>query len=457
MEGILRKQHSVNEDVWPVIWDFAGQSLYHALHPIFMSREAVYLLVADLSADLFATAMSRVRPPGAAEHEIESSDNNDTNLDHLMRWMDLVHALRDPTNSIHSDVTQPPVILVGTHADKINKDPWKSINTILDSFRGKSFLSHIVEEQFVVDNTRAGQPFQQEDPNVHRLRKKVLSVAAKQPHTQREIPLQWLLVERELQELSRKGVKHITKTNFKLVSQKICNFRVEEDSEQLLNFLSDCGAVLNFCETDDPDGLVILDPQWLIEAFCQIITVAGDKKEPMRIREHRRMLAKEGILSEELIDYACQNLSLTNVKDLLLSIMEKSNLICKWYFQGSGLVYLVPFMLTAKPQEEISSLMDKGAIGPIYLTLNSGYIPYGLFARLLALFAQWVKQKFSPRQPKLYANVARFFIGEKDDFCVTFVCYKAVVRIELLHEGESDMKGEANVICRDIVRYVVLF
>ena len=459
VERILLQEHSaVSEEVWPVIWDFAGQSLFHAIHPIFMSQEAVYLLVSDLSKDLFERGDTRVSKPGqpAGQQMDRMACRGESSLDHLMRWMDLVHSFQDSTRVSASGATQPPVILVGTHADKVHGDPWKSMDVILNSFHGKAFSSHVVDEKFVVDNTRAGQPFQQEDPNIQRLRQTIISVASTLPHTKREIPLQWLRIEKVLHRLaSDKGFKHITKSEFKAVAKRICNFKVDEDIDQLLHFLCDSGAVLCFNEADEFNSLVILDPQWLIHVFCQIMTTTSNKRDPMRIREHRQTLAKEGVLSHELIRYTCQNLGLKDFQESLVSIMEKSNLVCRWSTQDGQTVYLVPSMLTAKPEEEMSGLTDQGSIAPVYLTFNTGYIPYGLFSRLVVLFGQWASHEHSARPPKLFANAARFFIGTKNDFNLTFACFKRVIMVHLVREVKGE-GSEIAAVCRQFCRLVHL-
>ncbi|KAJ7358726.1 hypothetical protein OS493_022172, partial [Desmophyllum pertusum] len=43
------------------LWDFAGQHLYYASHPVFFSSRAVYLLVCNLSKSLNATAQPCAR------------------------------------------------------------------------------------------------------------------------------------------------------------------------------------------------------------------------------------------------------------------------------------------------------------------------------------------------------------------------------------------------------------
>ena len=459
VERILQQEHSaVGEEVWPVIWDFSGQSLFHAMHPIFMSQEAVYLLVCDLSKDLFKRGDTCVLQSGLPGHSGKGANmvcRGESSLDHLLRWMDLVHSFQGSSSVNASGISHPPVILVGTHADKVVGDPWTSMNAILDSFHGKAFASHIADEKFAVDNTRSGQPFQQEDPNIQRLRQTVIAVASTLPHIQREIPLQWLYVEKVLHRLASNGVKHVTKAEFNAIAERICCFEVHEDCDELLHFLCDCGTLLCFNEADESQTLVILDPQWLIYVFCQIITVVSRKKEPMVIREHRQNLAKRGILSEDLVSYACQTLSLKVSKEALLSIMEKSNLVCRWDTPNGESIYLVPSILTAKPDDEISGLSVQGSIAPVYLTFNTGYIPCGFFARFLVLFGQWASREHSARSPKLFANAARFFIGRQSDFSLMFACFNSVIMVHLVHDGKGEAR-ETAAVCQQVYRLVGL-
>ncbi len=52
MEKIRENDNQVeDEDVYSVLWDFAGQSVYYTTHPLFLTSRAIYLLVNDLSQD----------------------------------------------------------------------------------------------------------------------------------------------------------------------------------------------------------------------------------------------------------------------------------------------------------------------------------------------------------------------------------------------------------------------
>ena len=80
-ENLSRKESVKDDGIWPVCMDFGGQAIYRAIHPILVSREAVYLLVVDLTKDLSALAQCFVKEPGYDEVKIPSPDKNDTNLD----------------------------------------------------------------------------------------------------------------------------------------------------------------------------------------------------------------------------------------------------------------------------------------------------------------------------------------------------------------------------------------
>ena len=144
-EHLTRNKFDSDEKIWPIIWDFAGQDIYRAIHPIFMSPEDLYLLVFDLTKKLSEKAVCRVNV-GHKEHAVTARDDQDTNLDHLLRWMDLIHSLKKGNQKEKEKVSYPPVILVGTHADCVD-DPSKAMELVkqkcLRVFCKHSYLPHI--------------------------------------------------------------------------------------------------------------------------------------------------------------------------------------------------------------------------------------------------------------------------------------------------------------------------
>ena len=57
------------------------------------------------------------------------------------------------------------------------------------------------------------------------------------------------------------------------------------------------------------------------------------------------------------------------------------------------------------------------------------------------------------------ANTARFFIGKKNDYSLTFAFFKSVVMVHVLREGSKEEETEMTAICQQVYRlgtYVTL-
>ncbi|XP_078351818.1 uncharacterized protein LOC144636474 [Oculina patagonica] len=451
VEKLEKKDGTDQEGIWPVIWDFAGQAVYRAIHPIFMSPEAVYLLVVDLTKDLSDIAKCHVQSDGDEESVIQAADCHDTNLDHVMRWLDLLHSL------VHSDSCKksPPVILVGTHAKWKDKNVDKKSDALNSSIcKTARVLSQRIVATLNVDNTKAGQPHDQEDPRIISLRRKIIEVADAMPQTKVKFPLKWLQVEDEVYQQAKQRAKYMTRRRFKLeIVDAICQLEEENDFEHLLDFLQDRGTIVNHDRADNPDGLVVLDPQWLIDVLCKIVSVKKEEDEGLAIRSLRDDLGEKGILDPELLDHACSTQKLCNIKDSLLYIMKKFNLLCQCKGEDDKPVYLVPCMLTVEPEENLIPCPAINGSQPVYITFDSNYVPYGLFSRLLVLFGEWAASRTSCKQQRFFANAARFVVGEST--CVGLVCYKSVIKVHIWAMDQySDPVHSTPVICAEVLRFL---
>ena len=438
-EHLEKNEADTDEKIWPIIWDFAGQDIYRAIHPIFMSSNGIYLLVLDLTKKLSEKAKCGVNE-GYKEFTATARDSEDTNLDHLLRWMDLIHSLKENFQS--GGVTYPPVILVGTHADLVG-DPRKAIESVvneqcLEVFDGDTCLPHIAD-YLPIDNTKSGKSTDQEE--IIELRKKILELADKMPHTKTKIPLQWHRVEKEICQPNWQQKKYLLLESFreKIVS-RYCTFEVEGDFDALMNFLHRRGTIVyHKCEHNKNKGLIVLNPQWLINVLCEIIKAKPKDNELLWIRKDRKKLAEEGVLSERLIHHTCSKQEVGLIKDSLISLMDKFNLICKWpekaeeTKKGESQI-LVPCMLTTFYEGE----EEKENAAPIYLTFRTKYVPYGLFCRLVVLF---VKTPQFKQMYRLFANKAKITLDNENHVLQLF-CYKAVIKLQIFayHGGTPPQK-----------------
>ena len=139
------------------MWDFAGQHLYYASHPLFLSSRALYILVHNLSKPLHAPAKPCVRQ---GTHNIPlENPNNETNLENLLSWLTTIHSItqvkEEPDIGAQSKLPylRPPVLIVGTHADKPFEDITVMKSQIQDIIFGREYEKHVVRPLFSIDNT----------------------------------------------------------------------------------------------------------------------------------------------------------------------------------------------------------------------------------------------------------------------------------------------------------------
>ena len=140
------------------VWDFAGQHLYYASHPLFLSSRALYILVHNLSKPLHAPAKPCVRQ-GTQNIPLENP-NNETNLENLLSWLTTIHSITqvkgEPDIGAQSRLPylQPAVLIVGTHADKQSPQDIAEVKSEIEKrISGKEYGKHVVPPLFSIDNT----------------------------------------------------------------------------------------------------------------------------------------------------------------------------------------------------------------------------------------------------------------------------------------------------------------
>ncbi|XP_022802850.1 uncharacterized protein LOC111340292 isoform X2 [Stylophora pistillata] len=443
-ERLQRKDSVSEQGIWPIIWDFAGQAVYRAIHPIFMSSRAIYLLMVDLSKTPFAPAQCQVQEEGHPEASVPAPDCNDTNFDHIMRWMDLVHSL-GRSNKF------PPVILVGTHVDEVDNPEQKLHDLKCFLYHhSKVFIQHIAAT-LIVDSTKAEI---EEDTRITKLREEVVKNAEELDQTKEKIPLKWLQVEDRVYDEAEKGENYKTRKKFRSdIVDKICQFEMEDDYEHLLNFLHDRGTIVYHVQAEDPDGLIVLDPRWLIDVLCKIVSAKTHQDENMSIFALRQVLQAKGLFHEELLDHAFSAQKLSDIKESLLFTMEKFNLLCKLDSRDDKPAFLVPCMLTKTREEDLIGPEYEG-YAPAYITFDTSYVPAGLFCRILVLLGKWAAAKTSCDQQQFFSNAARLIIGECT--CLGLVCHKSVIKVHIWSMDSSNpvKSNLTRALCEEAFRFL---
>ena len=432
------------ENIVSVLWDFGGQSVYYTTHPLFLTPRAIFLLVHDLSLDPHDRAKSIMKQ--GMFKKIEDSFDFRTNLDYLDFWMSSFASLgKNDSNQVglQSEVLPdmlPPVFLVCTHADEPHGggDPKSLADELFSSLQTKPYKNHFFEDVFVVDNTKSGHEF--ECSEVVRLRNEVLAVAKELPQMREAIPLKWLKYEKALQVMKEKGHKWISLDSAKQIASEKCNVVDEKQFQTLLNFLHDQRVLIHFDDTRELNKLVVLDPQWLIDVFKEVITIRPYHRKEKEFKELWCKLEKEGILDEKLLEHVWGPLfDSRETSESLIAIMEKFSLLCSLPSSHASCCkqYLVPSMLMSHPPEGIVELIKSAQIPSLFLKFESGHVPLGFFPRLVLQFFQWVKDEcLSLVHPQLYHNFARLYTSEEENCSVVLLCHSFSIEV-VVHRGNA--------------------
>ena len=450
VEELLQKGENAEDvdDIYSILWDFGGQSVYYDTHPIFLTEKAIYILVSDLSRNPSEKAILPVRK-GLYRNKVDIYCNK-TNLDYLDVWMSSIYSLVSPDvicsqeTATHAHETLPrrlpPVFLVCTHADEPYLTKGTSVRDlaleIYGSLRSKIYREHLFKDVFVVDNTMSGGDHECHD--VMRLREAVLAVAKELPLMKEAIPLKWLRYENMLQ-IRKKSDKWIPLDEAKRTAFDDCKLDDDEEFSTLLNFLHDQRIVVHFSGSAELEAMVILDPQWLIDVLKKIITVKRYEHSEERLTDLWKKLEDKGILDERLIGHAWKQLFNSHeCHNSLLAIMERLCLLCSWPSTDSNKQYLVPSMLMSPPTDSVIKLLDSVKIPSLFVTFESCPVPPGLFSRLILLFFQWCNEEWkSDVSPRLFHNLAMFHILPDQGISVIFLCHSSSIEITV-YSGDND-------------------
>ena len=435
-----------DQDIYSVLWDFGGQSVYYVTHPLFLTNRAIYLLVYDLSRSPHDKANPLVKQ--GMFKKIEDNFSLKTNLDYLDFWMTSVASLASQreiqpasSNPVVTPEKLPPVFLVCTHADKPHggADPSAVASEIFDFLQNKPYSAHLFDRVFVVDNTKSGG--NSECPEVLRLRQQVLAVAKELPQMKEAIPIKWLRYEKALQVLKEEGNQWISLERAKEIAFEVCKISDDQEILTLLNFLHDQRILIHFDDTPDLNKLVVLDAQWLIDVFKKVITIRQYDHEERDFKDLWRKLEKTGILEEKLLEHAWGALlEQEETSQSLIAIMEKFSLMCPWPSSDAscGKQYLVPSMLMSHPPQGIMNLLESAQIPSLFLKFESRQIPPSLFPRLVLQFFQWCMEEFpSPVEPQLHHNFARFYMSPDVDCSLVLLCHSSSLEVVMLSENHG--------------------
>ena len=372
-----------------VVWDFAGQVIYHNSHSVFISESGVPVITFNASGELSDEVVVRESSPRPAEcHTVSSS---------IHYWLQVV----DSMCSVKGNV-----LLAGTHIDKIDPDIKKARKIAKERilpqlekelckkpyarclFRyNRGLLSALEQCCFFISNKCR-------DEEIEHLKNTAIKAASSLRQQQ---PIFFLKIERAL--LQHKE-SIISKSMMLDVVIKV-TFPIAENSSEfdgIVRYFHDKRTILCFSDIESLRDLVILSPNWLAKLFGYVIAafsyeIKGD------IHKAWERLTKYGILEDGLLQHMLDkfhsdypsvvHITKRQVVNILLSFHLVARITSEAWFSeegypslpDSGDTFIVPSLV---PRDDDKNIPNTEQERIVYFWFESGFVPTSLLNQLIA-------------------------------------------------------------------------
>ncbi|CAG2245231.1 unnamed protein product [Mytilus edulis] len=460
IEAMLQSEIDLHEkDLYAtlLLWDFAGDEEFYHTHQTFLSPDAIYLVVAKLN---------------------EADDKNSQDL--FRFWMDSIHCysrMDDMENEYQDtirkgDDVDPPVVIVGTWKDAVTSES-EEANLIEDACR-KNLLrytdnmaqderGHIRDTVFISNTEDNNSVFQQ-------IRQDILKFAKTNRTWNTDYPLKFIQLEKRLQE-KKKELPIITFKELKHISTETSEPLRYEELILFLKFHHEIRALVYF---EDLPDYIILDPQWLSDAFKCIVTAKEFRAVSIQNQQLWKEFYHKGKLHKAVLEDIFQkeeNIFYEH-KEHILNVMEKFDIIIRPIKPGKipakdTSCYYVPCIVKAEPECDIYKMFnvtEDNCQKSTWLCLKFGFLPQHLMNHVIAslcrkyeiaevgVVQQGDSQNTSQRVIALFRGTAVFELSKTTKLSKLLIttCPNLIL-VQVLEFGKS------SIIERGMYKYIADF
>ncbi|KAH3717127.1 hypothetical protein DPMN_059905 [Dreissena polymorpha] len=421
------------------VWDFAGQTLYYSTHQFFLNERSIYVVVMDMTRSL-KDIVSKSDGLGIWCGLVDSC----TYLDIFKFWLNAIHMNSDCQSGERA--IKPTVILVGTRKDKMKgsaEEKENNMNLYFDnalcSFDKYSpIFNHINKKRFLVNNLSP------KDSAFVELRKEIISLAAKQDYWDEEYPVRWIHMEQTLDKM-RDEKRQIVK--IKDVEKEDLENIHPLGKEELTSFLElqhKQGNII-FFNSGKLKDIVVLAPQWIIEAFKCFIP--HNQKIEATVLKDWEEYKKYAILKPNVLDEVMKNSPpyIHEYRSSVINYMEYLNVIAKPLTSEEGITgipldfHIVPCLLSRAPPplHDFTSPPDKPQTPVLAFVFCGKFLPPSFFHRLVAVCIRaWPISQERGRYC-LFNGLAIFTLNDIYTLRIWYMDYIIYARIVCCSENEK--------------------
>eukprot|EP00511_Aplanochytrium_stocchinoi_P001156 CAMPEP_0204826224 /NCGR_PEP_ID=MMETSP1346-20131115/3952_1 /ASSEMBLY_ACC=CAM_ASM_000771 /TAXON_ID=215587 /ORGANISM="Aplanochytrium stocchinoi, Strain GSBS06" /LENGTH=1008 /DNA_ID=CAMNT_0051954139 /DNA_START=998 /DNA_END=4024 /DNA_ORIENTATION=+ len=354
------------------LWDFGGQEVFYSMHHIFLRKTGVYILVFDM-------------------REILDPSTNNEAIRYLLFWM----------RSIKLHALNAPLILVGTFLAEVTEIR-RNLHIIDKTLRElvKTSFPRIAPPEdvgnsdnliyFAIDN--------KERMGIDQLRQSVERNARKDASCSQDVSVRWMAFLDSIL-LKRSERPYLT------VSEDVHSLGMNvgisslHEQEEALSFFHELGLVIHMTSTEILKNVVIIKPEWLIDALSKVICdrdihIDLDEIKFVGLEEEAHMTYERGLTSRDFLEYIWRGEEV----EFFIDIMKQAMLLSEWNRE----LYLIPSLLRntlVLPENDIPGHR-------CVFDFSVSFLPNGVFQRLFCLCIEHSSRHGAGRDQneKLFGN-----------------------------------------------------
>ncbi|XP_071947615.1 uncharacterized protein [Antedon mediterranea] len=380
------------------IWDHGGQLIYHGIHRMFMTVEALYIIVFNLSVNLEDRAIFIDANGKKRKHHW-------TNLQFILSYIQSVYShSRIGKENKEKGVHKPTILIVGTHKGKLswfkkkqNAEAKKVFKKLRTALKEKLYEEHVYHRYFAIENSK-----ETTDESFSELKKVIDEFMS---DLEKPVPLKWMRFRCGIHNLRRE--KHFSLCPVEELKTLASENGIADEKQQsiLLNFLYDLGEIVYMPDNKLLKDKAVLDPMQLVEIVTAFVTVIPPE-DPLPIFRKAFDKLDKGILEEDLLRELWKKRKVDEGKnfEFLVALMIKLGFICERKTTNSQdrastsiesvgkRSFFVPLRLAFKTSSEVKPVPDDSQSISIYYDFK-GYLPDVLFPYMIIDFLNKFQMK----------------------------------------------------------------
>ncbi|XP_053386499.1 uncharacterized protein LOC123537921 isoform X2 [Mercenaria mercenaria] len=224
-----------------------------------------------------------------------------------------------------------------------------------------------------------------------------------------------------------------------------------------LRFHHESGNLLYYSDANLSDSIII-DPQWLIDAFKSLITARMFCCRQPKIFEKWIQFDESAILTREIVEAVWENSMFHEHIELLLDYLEKLGIIAKPPQQIDETevtnYYFAPCFGKKPPPEDLAcnDCEDRRSTSKLCFKTRSGFLPTAVFNRLLAAcISKWPLTKINGKR-SVFCGCGIFDL--KDNHILYVYFFDHVIQIWITKLSAKDREPSTS-LCLDAYAFVL--